>query len=204
MRKALLITSLLTLATAFAGAAQAQSGGWMGGRMDTNIYVGGHIGQSAYRKSCDNIPVDCDDKDTGWKLLAGYQFHKNIAVEAGYFDLGKASASGLVGGLPVSADARVRGFELVGVGILPITNVLSVYGKAGLARSRSTSSAFAAGVAASAKETTTDFTFGVGGQYLITPHLAARLEWQRYDGVGGDVTGKDDIDLFSAGLLYRF
>lgn len=200
MRKAQrqsLITSVLALACLSAGPASAQ---WMGGRMDTNLYIGGNVGQSVFSKTCDNIPVDCDDKDLGWKVFAGYQFHRNIAVEAGYFDLGKASAGGLVGGALVSADAKVRGFELVGVGILPINQAISVFGKLGFSRSRVSVS----GTGGSASENSTDFTFGLGGQYLFTPNLGARLEWQRYDGVGGNTTGKDDIDLFSLGLLYRF
>ena len=30
-----------------------------------------------------------DEKDTGYKLFGGYQFNRNIALEGGYFDLGK-------------------------------------------------------------------------------------------------------------------
>jgi hypothetical protein len=31
-----------------------------------------------------------------------------------------------------------------------------------------------------------------------------RLEWQRYEDVGGAGVNQDNIDLFSAGLLLRF
>ena len=37
-----------------------------------------------------------------------------------------------------------------------------------------------------------------------TPNLGARLEWQRYQSVGGDNTGKENIDVFSIGALYSF
>jgi OOP family OmpA-OmpF porin len=46
--------------------------------------------------------------------------------------------------------------------------------------------------------------FGLGGRYDITKAIGARAEWQRYRKVGGDSTGKDDIDVFSVGLLFSF
>ena len=35
-------------------------------------------------------------------------------------------------------------------------------------------------------------------------NLAARAEWQKYNDVGGNNTGKTDIDMLSAAILYRF
>ena len=70
-RHKLLMTSLVALATCFAGAASAQTRPWMGGTMDRNLYIGANVGQSAYSKSCDSVPVDCDDKDTGCKRYRG-------------------------------------------------------------------------------------------------------------------------------------
>ncbi len=32
--------------------------------------------------------IDDDDRDTGYKLLAGRKFNRNFAVEGGYFNLG--------------------------------------------------------------------------------------------------------------------
>lgn len=174
----------------------AQSSGWMGGRMDTNLYLGANIGQSRFSSSCDNVPVSCDDKDTGWKALAGYRFHRNVALEAGYFNLGSATASG--GG--AFAEAKVRGWEVTGLAILPVADRFDLYARLGFARSRVSLS----GAGISVKDNSTDFTYGLGAQYSILRNLAARAEWQRYDSVGGDNTGKDDIDLFSIGVLYKF
>lgn len=151
-------------------------------------------------------PVSCDDKDAGWRLYGGYQFHPNIAVEAGYFNLGKASASGTIGGVSASAEAKVSGWELLGVAMFPVMNQLSLFAKAGVARSRVSASGSVAGfgTVTSAKDRSTDFTFGGGAQYAFAPNIAARLEWQRYDDVGAENTGKDDLDLFSLGVLFKF
>lgn len=175
----------------------AQTGGWMGGRMDTNLYIGANVGQSRFSSSCENVPVSCDDKDTGWKAFAGYRFHRNVAVEAGYFDLGRASAAG--GG--VFAEAKVRGWELAGLAIFPVVDRLDVYARLGMARSRvSVSATTGFGVS----DNSTDVTYGLGAQYSLARNLGVRAEWQRYDSVGGDNTGKDDIDLFSVGVLFKF
>lgn len=215
MFKVLQHGSLAIVAALVVGAAtpsHAQSGrgptGWMGGTLDTNLYIGGNVGQARYRNACEGAGIPCDEKDTGFRVFAGYKFHRNLAVETGYFDLGKASASGAIGGGVVSAELKARGWELLGVMTVPVWQQLSLLAKAGVARTRlsATGTAAVGGVAfaASAKENSTDFTYGLGVEYAFTPNIGARLEWQRYDGVGGDTTGKGDIDLFSAGLLYRF
>ena len=190
-----------------AGVTHAQSTGWIRG-MDTNLYIGGNVGQVRYRSTCDNVPVPCDDKDTGWRAFAGFRFHPNVAVEAGYFDLGKATAAGTFGGAAVAADAQVTGAELTGLLVIPVWQQLSVFGRAGVARTRvkvsGTAVAGAGAFSTNMKETSTDFTYGVGAQYALGSNVDVRLEWQRYDSVGGGALGKEDLDLFSLGLLYRF
>ncbi|HYC45017.1 MAG TPA: outer membrane beta-barrel protein [Burkholderiales bacterium] len=196
-----LTAGAIALAVAGAGPAYAQtSSTWMGGRMDTSLYIGGNVGQSMYRHTCDSVPVSCDDKDIGWRVFAGWRFHPNFALETGFFHLGEASASGF----GITADAKVRGWELVGVASIPVWQQLSLFAKAGYARSRVSVNGFGAGLAVSARENSNDFTYGVGAEYAVARNLGARLEWQRYDGVGGSTTGKDDIDLLSLGVLYRF
>jgi len=194
--RALSIAILGSAALLATSAGYAQSGGWMGGRMDTNLYLGANAGQSRFSKSCDNVPVSCDDKDTGWKAFAGYRFHPNVAVEAGYFDLGRASAGG--GG--VFAEAKVRGWELTGLAIFPVVDRFDVYARLGVSRSRVSIS----GTGGSVSDNSTDVTFGLGAQYSLARNLGIRAEWQRYDGIGGDNTGKDDLDLFSIGVLFKF
>ena len=215
MRTALksgLTAAIVTVAVAGAAPCYAQSSApstsWMGGRMSTSLYLGANVGQTRFRTSCDGVPVPCDDKDIGGKAFVGYQFHPNFAVEAGHYRLGEVTASGVLGGAAVSAEAKVRGWELVGVAKIPVWQQLSLYGKAGVARSRVSviGSAAIGGstFSVSAKENSTDFTFGAGAEYAVTRNFAARAEWQRYDSVGGDSTGKEDLDVFSLGLLYRF
>lgn len=81
-----------------------------------------------------------DEKDTGYKLFGGYQFNRNIALEGGYYDLGKTSFSSTTGAGPFNNSTRRHGLNLDLVGTLPITERFSVLGRVGAAYGRTQSS----------------------------------------------------------------
>jgi hypothetical protein len=68
-----IISAAILGAAMFAGSASAQS-------FDRqHFYVGGHLGQAKAKSACDGISgggITCDDTDTSWKILGGYQFNK--------------------------------------------------------------------------------------------------------------------------------
>jgi OmpA-OmpF porin, OOP family len=170
---------------------------------DSGFYIGGHLGQAEAKDSCDdfNAPgISCDDKDTAWRVLGGFQFNRNLAIEGAYTDLGEFSASGPGG----SARAEASALELTGVGAFPLGNAFSVYGKAGIYRGEVDGRLDATLVSGSAEDTNTDFTFGAGVKFDMTQNVALRAEWQRYNDMGGDDTTETDVDVLSVGLLYRF
>src|SRR5205807_8377335 len=66
-------------------------------RGETGWYLGGNICQSKLKDGCSGLGgsgISCDDKDTAFKILGGYNINRNFAAELGYTDLGKAKASG--------------------------------------------------------------------------------------------------------------
>jgi OOP family OmpA-OmpF porin len=173
-------------------------------------YAGAAVGQSKFNGACDNTGgLSCKETDTAWKFFGGYKFHPNFSAELGYTDFGKAKLSGTIGGIAVNSDLKANAWELDGIGSWPLGNKFSIYGKLGLYRAKMDGAATAAagGISAStsASETNTGLTFGVGGTYDITPTIAARLEFQRYNDVGSnDVAGKGDLDVISIGALFKF
>ncbi len=176
---------------------------------DAGFYVGAALGQSKLKDACEGVTLACDDKGTGWKIFGGYQFNKNFGAEIGYVDLGKATANGVITGVAVSANAKAKGWELLGVGTFPIADKFSAYGKLGFFRWDVDVSATAVvpgfSATASASDKGTDFTFGVGLKYDFTKNVGARLEWQRYNGLGDSATtGTSDVDLFSLGIVFKF
>ena len=78
------------------------------------FYVGGSIGQMKAKDACSGISgagVSCDDKDTAWRILGGYQVNRNFGAEVGYHDFGKAKASFPGGSAEIKAAAYLRMFQ---------------------------------------------------------------------------------------------
>ena len=170
---------------------------------DPRWYIGVGIGQSTVEDFCDGAPagVGCDEKDTATRIFGGYQFNRNFALEAGYTDLGQASAD-FPGMGSVSLGAS--GFEFMALGIAPLGERWSLYGKLGLFAwdidvSDST------GLVGNFSESGTDLTYGFGVGVDFTKRWGARFEYQVYSDIGNeDTTGTGDVSVLGASLLYRF
>ena len=181
-------------ALALSQASFAQDMGW---------YVGATVGQSKFKDSCNDLGgATCDDKDTAFRILGGYQLNRNFAAEVGYSQLGKAKAS--VPGASIEQKASV--WELVGIAALPIGNAFSVYGKGGVyhgeLKDTFNSTAFGS---AEEKTTNTALTYGAGVRFDFLRNLALRAEYQRYKDLGDpNSTGETDIEVLSLGLLWKF
>jgi OOP family OmpA-OmpF porin len=188
MKKNMLFAALLFLSYVVPAAAQMQQSPW---------YAGISFGQSRAQDVCNDAALfggvaSCDHKDIAWRLLGGYQVNRSFAVEAGYHDLGKASVPGVA--------IKSNAWELLGVGFLPAGPV-SLVGKLGLMRSNSKCQ----GCAVQTEETATNVTWGAGVQFEVTPRVAVRGEWQRYNNLGGGVfNAKFDVDAWTLGAHYRF
>src|SRR4249919_2153962 len=115
MRKTKLLSTLLLSATLGAAAFGAQA-------QDKGFYAGAGVGQSFVDEGA------YDDEDTAFSVFGGYQFNRYFALEGGYANLGKIEAK------PVGRDLETDSVFLTAVGIVPITDKFSVYGKAGFHR----------------------------------------------------------------------
>jgi len=188
---------------------------------DQGLYIGGSIGQSRANDvgGCSDIfdiVNSCSVKttDTGWRLFAGYQINQSVAIEGSYLDLGTftISGSGRIAGTPVFANAsgsdKATGFSLDAVGTLPINAQFGLIGRIGVFAWTLDASATASGggisASASDKPTGTSLDYGVGVKYDLDGNIGIRGEFQRFTKIGNDTTGKSDIDLISASILYRF
>ncbi len=187
---------------------------------DTGWYVGANVGQSRAKiddariadalvgGSAATASITDDNRDTGYKLFGGYQFNRNFAVEGGYFDLGKFGFDATTsGGGTLNGNIKVQGLNLDLVGILPITEKFSVFGRAGVNYAEARDSFSGAGgvnvIRPNPSERATNGKFGLGLQYDFSKTLAMRLEAERYR-INDAVGNKGDIDLVSVGLVYRF
>jgi OOP family OmpA-OmpF porin len=169
-------------------------------RGETGWYLGGNIGQSKLKDGCSGLGgsgISCDDKDTAFKILGGYNINRNFAAELGYTDLGKAKASGL----GLTDELKATAWELSGVGSYPVANQFSVFGRLGLYFADVKENTNFVG---NFKHTNNDLTYGFGVRYDFSRELGVRGEWQRYSKVGGGDIGKSDVDVISVGAVWNF
>ena len=187
--------AVLSVASAMlvAAPAFAQDQGW---------YAGLHLGQATAKDACDGVSgagISCDDNDTMFRILGGYQFNKNLAVELGYNDMGEVSASG--GGITANIESKI--WEVVAVGSWPFTPQFSAYGKLGMYRGETDFSTNAPGVG-NESESNTDLTYGIGVRWDFTKNLGVRAEYQIYKDLGGGNIGESDVDAMSVGVIWKF
>jgi OOP family OmpA-OmpF porin len=208
----------VAFAAAFAAAsifmASAHAQGWMGGRMDTNaLYVGGGAGVTRAPMDTVGLIGTTDERDTGWKLFAGYQFNRYAAIEAGYVDLGKASFTGTLAipippfpaGTAATLSQKSKAYTVSAVGSLPLgSSDFALIGRVGVAYAKATADVALGGAVASVSDETTELTYGLGLRYDITRNIAVRAEWERFRVGGSNLGGKNDVDLFTLNGFYRF
>lgn len=212
------IRKSLIAATFLGGSALAASTGVLAD--DTGWYGGVNIGRSHAKIDADaintgllglgftNASTSKDENDTGYKIFAGYNFTKNFALEGGYFDLGKFSFNSTTAPAgTLQGTLKVSGFNLDAVGILPIQDNFSVFGRVGVQYAETKDSFSGTGAVVvtnpNPKKSETNYKMGLGAGYDFTKTVGLRAEWERYrvsDGLGD----KGDVDLYSLGLRFKF
>jgi len=139
------------------------------------FYAGADVGKTRVS--------DWDERETSYGVFAGYNFHQNFAVEAGYRRLGEEKNYGY----KITGDQAA----LSVIGSLPVAEQVSVYGRLGVNRleGKVSSGGF------SVSDSTTKALVGVGASYAFTPAVSGRVELQR--------AGSDTTNL-SAGVSFQF
>ena len=148
-----------------------------------------------------------DQRDTGYKLFVGRQLNQYVAVEAGYFDLGKFDFQSTTSGNGVlNGQAGFRGVNLDLLGQLPLSQRLSLLGRVGMHYTKTNTEFSGNRLLGStnthASERKLNAKLGLGLEYKFSEALALRGEVERYrlnDAVGN----RGDADLYSVSLVYK-
>ena len=203
--------SVLALALMAATCAMADNTGWYGGAnlgqsqatIDDARITSGLLANGLTAGGINDI-----NRDLGFKVFGGYQYNKYFAVEGGYFDLGQFgfNTSTIPAGT-LSGDIKLKGLNLDAVGILPITEKFSVFGRIGVTHTQANDSFVGTGAVnvlnPNPNSRETNLKVGLGLQYALTDSLTLRSEIERYR-IDDAVGNKGDVDLVSVGLVYRF
>jgi outer membrane immunogenic protein len=124
----------------------------------------------------------------------------------------KATQTGVILGIPVSASESMPWFGTVRGRIGYAWNNVLLYGTGGVAFSNVDVSATALGLTVSGNNTATGFAAGGGGEWMFAPKWSAKLEYLYLDtgnttvtvGGVGPVTGKFQDNIVRVGLNYHF
>jgi OmpA-OmpF porin, OOP family len=148
-----------------------------------------------------------DRKDTSAKFFFGHQFNRMLAVEAGYFDLGDAAFTATTAtAQTLNGRLRAKGVNLDLLGMLPVTDSWSVFGRVGATYARVQDSFSGTAVAASgvdSRNKKANAKAGLGLQVDLGSSLIARAEVERYR-INGAVSGRTNVDNVSFSLLFPF
>jgi OOP family OmpA-OmpF porin len=190
------------------------------GAVESGWYAGASIGQSSADIDDQRISrsllgsgfattsMDKDERSAAGKIFGGYQVNRYMALEGGYFNLGKfgyTASTSPAGSL--SGDIRLQGLNLDVVGILPLTDRFSAFGRIGVihtqARDNFSSTGLVNRASSSPRQNDTGYKFGAGVQYAFTDRLAVRGEVERYR-INDAIGNNGDVDMATVGLVYRF
>ncbi|WP_338415065.1 OmpA family protein [uncultured Sphaerotilus sp.] len=172
-------------------------------KVDENRIANSQLGAGLTTSS-----VTSDETDTAYRIFGGYQFTRNIGLEAGYFDLGKfglnattVPAGNLIG------EIKNQGAHLDLVGTLPVTDRLSALARIGAHYSKSRGNFRGTGAVTplnpipSTRET--NVKLGVGLQYAVNSAFLVRGEIDRYQ-VNDSVGHRGGVNVVSMSVVFPF
>jgi OOP family OmpA-OmpF porin len=167
------------------------------------IYGGASIGQSS-DSTCDSVAdqagallgnIDCPTP-SAWKVFGGYKVAPNLAVEGSYIDFGDASTDGTIPVIPgvnavpnaASLASQATGFNVSGVANAPVTNEVSVFGKAGMMIWEKETTANIQGFNVLPTKTDgVDLSLGAGAEYKINDNWGVRGELEHFNGLNNNL-----------------
>jgi len=223
-RRALLIPLMLGF---LANVAQAQMYSFLGPipklAFDPGWYAGASRGYSHLSYAGNSLSIMSvtgetassfstnDANPLGSKLYTGYRLQRNLALEIGYADFGRFSATRNLTPPPggsLHSIARIRGVQFDAVGILPLKRWFDLFGKVGAVVTTEKADLSTTGavqlVGTHTRHTELNPKVGIGGDFRIWRTLAVRVEYEWIGSVGARSLGEGDIELYSVGIHYHF
>lgn len=193
VRKMAAVAALGLLASGTSIAQSTYAAPWRG---DFWGYIGASAGESKFRTDCNRTitQFECDTKDTGFKVYAGGRMSQWLGLEIGYTDFGRIRASG------GEVDAWAVPLSLV-AGV-PFGERFSAFGKIGGLYGRTDVTASLDSLIETGHKSGWGWTYGVGAAFAITPTIQLRADWDRHK--LDFASGREDVDMLSAGVQFRF
>ncbi len=162
---------------------------------DGFFYGGADLGQSKASDACKGA-LNCKDNAGAFRIAGGYQFVPMMGAEVSYGYYGKASM-GTAGGAALG-DWKATGFQVSGIGALPLGNGFSLTAKVGIAAT--TLNLSGTGHSTSS----TNLAYGIGARFDFNRDVGVRLQYENLGDIGDSTTGPFKVTLITAGIVAKF
>jgi OmpA-OmpF porin, OOP family len=162
---------------------------------DQGFYTGVNLGIG---KPNINTPNGTDKSSSAVAgIILGYKFNPYLGIEGQYTGIGKVTDN-------VKGSAKGDAASLSAIGFYPITEDFNVYGKLGVAHTKTTVSS---NLAPMNDATRTSVTYGIGGEYNFNKNVGMRMGWDHYNAaVDTSASNKNNVNanVVSVGVVYNF
>lgn len=143
-----------------------------------------------------------------WDLNLGYRVDRHFTFEGRYAGAGRLrdDPSALTPGADATEHYRSRAWSLTGIGVAPLTDKWSLYGRVGFARSPGELDTGALGSAIAPPgrlDGGSGLVLGAGAVYDFTRRIFGKAGWDRYSRMG-EAYGRGEVDQLSIGVGVRF
>lgn len=149
-------------------------------------YVGGAFGAANAKMGCP-WQGNCKMSETSYKIIGGYTFDKNFAIESNYFTLGSARISYVDGYSDYALETKHSGFSLAAVANHSFGEKFGGFAKIGAANIRDMGSRTRTQISDPQKNFHTSHAFteshlliGLGLTYKITDQFSLRAEMEQF------------------------
>ncbi len=202
---------LLAMSAALPLSASAQDAGFYvglgAGRVTADINtpsIGVGLTSGGYRYD----QLSTSERDNHFKVLGGYSFNQNFALEGSYINLGSFDFDSTT--LPAATlngkAGRISGYAFDVVGTLPLTEQWSAFARLGLnnakVNERFSGTAVRTGLVNDSQRGWNEH-YGVGVRYAVNEVLSLQAEVERY-GLEDTRMLQNEVETFTIGLVYRF
>jgi hypothetical protein len=160
-------------------------------------------------------------RDTGYLIVGGYRWSRNVAFEIGYLDGGSpgitlpaTQSCVIAGSCPIRLDQEITALEGSAAWIWPIGNIWELYVRGGAAIWNGTAhqqfntSAPEVGTRNKVTKDGVDFMFSAGAGVMLGEHIHARVDYQGFgidkDLLAFDPAHRGSYEQISLELHWRF